>query len=674
MKYVDVILPLPLHDTFTYAVPPEMEEGIKRGCRVVVPFGAKKIYTAIVIRVHDVRPDFDNIKPIKELLETTPVVTERQLQFWEWIAKYYICSMGDVYKAALPAGLKPKDKDAIREKNKRRRLSLNNGTLSDISILSPLSDAQNKAYGEIIDSFDSHPTTLLHGVTSSGKTEIYIHLIDKYIKEGKQVLYLLPEIALTTQITDRLERVFSDRMGVYHSKFTDAQRVAVYQKQLSDEPFQLILGVRSSIFLPFNNLGLIIVDEEHETSYKQQDPAPRYHARNAALVLANMYGAKTLLGTATPSFEVYHAARKGRYGYVQLTQRYKDIQLPEIQIVDMKEARSKRKMKGAFSFELIDAIQEALERKEQVILFQNRRGYSNFIECKNCGWVPRCEHCDVSLTYHKKTSQLTCHYCGYTYRLPDKCPACEEKNFASKGLGTEKVEDQIRDIFPEATTLRMDLDTTRSRTSYENIINDFAEHKADILIGTQMVTKGLDFDNVSIVGILDADHLLHQPDFRSYERTFHTLSQVAGRAGRKHRQGKVFLQTRNADSDIIQQIVDNDYWGMFYQQMTERKDFHYPPFYRLIDVYLRHRDNQLLGHLADDMADRLRQVFGPRVLGPDCPPVSRIQSLYIRKIMIKIEHSASIEKVRDALTTIQSQMLEQTVAHGLTIHYDVDPM
>ena len=674
MKYVDVILPLPLHDTFTYAVPPEMEEGIKRGCRVVVPFGAKKIYTAIVIRVHDVRPDFDNIKPIKELLEMTPVVTERQLQFWEWIAKYYICSMGDVYKAALPAGLKPKDKDAIREKNKRRRLSLNNGTLSDISILSPLSDAQNKAYGEIIDSFDSHPTTLLHGVTSSGKTEIYIHLIDKYIKEGKQVLYLLPEIALTTQITDRLERVFSDRMGVYHSKFTDAQRVAVYQKQLSDEPFQLILGVRSSIFLPFNNLGLIIVDEEHETSYKQQDPAPRYHARNAALVLANMYGAKTLLGTATPSFEVYHAARKGRYGYVQLTQRYKDIQLPEIQIVDMKEARSKRKMKGAFSFELIDAIREALERKEQVILFQNRRGYSNFIECKNCGWVPRCEHCDVSLTYHKKTNQLTCHYCGYTYRLPDKCPACEEKNFASKGLGTEKVEDQIRDIFPEATTLRMDLDTTRSRTSYENIINDFAEHKADILIGTQMVTKGLDFDNVSIVGILDADHLLHQPDFRSYERTFHTLSQVAGRAGRKHRQGKVFLQTRNADSDIIQQIVNNDYWGMFYQQMTERKDFHYPPFYRLIDVYLRHRDNQLLGHLADDMADRLRQVFGARVLGPDCPPVSRIQSLYIRKIMIKIEHGASIDKVRDALTTIQAQMLDQTVAHGLTIHYDVDPM
>ena len=676
MTFVDVILPLPLHDTFTYAVPQDMEERIKRGCRVVVPFGAKKIYTAIVAKVHNERPNFDTIKVIKELLDSAPIVTEKQLQFWEWIAKYYICSMGEVYKAALPGGLKPKDENAMREKNKRRRniLSSGEGMLSEDAFLSPLSEAQQKAYEEICDSFKSKNTSLLHGVTSSGKTEIYIHLIHKYLSEGKQVLYLLPEIALTTQITERLERVFSDRMGVYHSKFTDAQRVAVYQKQLSDEPFQLILGVRSSIFLPFSNLGLIIVDEEHETSYKQEDPAPRYHARNAALVLANMFGAHTLLGTATPSFEVYHAARKERYGYIQLTERYKNIQLPHIQVIDLKEAKSKRKMKGAFSFELIDAIRETLDKKEQVILFQNRRGYSNFIECKTCGWVPRCEHCDVSLTYHKNTNQLTCHYCGYTYRLPEKCPACEEKSFINKGVGTEKVEDQIKDLFPEATTLRMDLDTTRSRTSYEKIISDFAEHKADILIGTQMVTKGLDFDNVSLVGILNADSMLNQPDFRSYERTFHTLSQVAGRAGRKHHQGKVFLQTRNADSDIITQIVNNDFWGMFYGQMQERQLFHYPPFYRLIDVYLRHRDNQLLGHLADDMANRLRQSFGNRVLGPDCPPVARIQSLYIRKIMIKIEHSANIYKVREILTSIQAQMMEQTVANGLTIHYDVDPM
>lgn len=676
MKFADVILPLPLHDTFTYAIPPTMEEDIKRGCRVVVPFGAKKIYTAIVLRVHDQRPDFDGIKEISELLDRQPIVTESQLKFWLWIANYYICSVGEVYKAALPGGLKPKDENALKEKNRRRRLTLDSDSsmLGESIFLSPLSEAQHKAYDEINTSFLSLKTTLLHGVTSSGKTEIYIHLIEKYISEGKQVLYLLPEIALTTQITERLERVFGDRMGVYHSKFTDAQRVAIYQKQLSDEPYQLILGVRSSIFLPFSNLGLVIVDEEHETSYKQQDPAPRYHARNAALVLANMFGAHTLLGTATPSFEVYHAARKGRYGYVQLTQRYKAIQLPEIRIVDLKEKRHRKEMRGPFSFELLDAMREALARNEQVILFQNRRGFSHFIECKNCGWVPRCEHCDVSLTYHKKNNQLTCHYCGYTYSLPLQCPACHEKDFMNKGVGTEKVEDQIKEIFPEARSLRMDLDTTRSRSSYENIISDFAEHNADILIGTQMVTKGLDFDNVSLVGILDADTMLHQPDFRSYERTFHTLSQVAGRAGRKNHQGIVFLQTRNADTDIIRQIVDNDFWNMFYTQMLERQTFHYPPFYRLINVFLRHRDNQLLEHLAEEMAQRLRQVFGDRVLGPDTPPVSRIQSLYIRKLMIKIETTASTDRVRAALTAIQNDMLSQTHAHGLNMYYDVDPM
>ncbi len=676
MLYADVILPLPLHDTFTYAVPQNMEDNIKRGCRVVVPFGTKKIYTAIVARVHDQRPDFPEIKSINELLDTTPIVTEKQLQLWKWIASYYICTIGEIYKAALPGGLKPKDENAIREKNKRRRnlFAQDDTFLNNEKCVSSLSEAQQKAFDEIEESFKSHNTTLLHGVTSSGKTEIYINLIKKYIDEGKQVLYMLPEIALTTQITERLEKVFSDCMGVYHSKFTDAQRVAVYQKQISNEPFKLILGVRSSIFLPYTNLGLIIVDEEHESSYKQQEPAPRYHARNTALVLANMYGAKTLLGTATPSFEVYHAARKGKYGYVELNQRYKNVKLPDIHVVDIKELRRKKLMKGAFSPVLIDAINEALTNKKQVILFQNRRGFSNFIECKNCGWVPRCEHCDVSLTYHKKNNQLTCHYCGNTYTLPECCPACGEKNFINKGLGTEKVEDQIKEIFPEATTLRMDLDTTRSRTSYENIINDFAEHKADILIGTQMVTKGLDFDNVSIVGILDADTMLNQPDFRSYERSFHTLSQVAGRAGRKDQQGQVFLQTRNADSDIIKQIVENDYWNMFYNQMMERKDFHYPPFYRLINVYLKHKDNQLIGHLADDMAALLRKSFGDRILGPDCPPVARIQSMYIRKIMIKIEITASTEKVRNALTAIQSQMLQQPVAHGLNIYYDVDPM
>lgn len=676
MLYADVILPLPLQDTYTYAVPQEMESGIKRGCRVVVQFGAKKVYTAIVIKVHDQKPTFDNIKYISELLESRPIVNENQLTFWQWIASYYMCPLGDVYKAALPGGLKPKDENALKEKNKRRRLSLayEEWYAREDDNMQMLSSAQSKAYDEIVQSFTDHKTTLLHGVTSSGKTEIYIHLIQKYILEGKQVLYLLPEIALTTQITDRLQRVFGDSMCVYHSKYTDAQRVAVYQKQLSDEPYQLVLGVRSSVFLPFQELGLVIVDEEHEQSYKQQEPSPRYHARNAALVLANQFGAKTLLGTATPSFETYHSARKGQFGYVELTQRYKGLQLPEIEIIDIKERKRKKIMQGAFSQELVEEIRGALARNEQVILFQNRRGFSNFIECKQCGWVPRCAHCDVSLTYHKKTNQLTCHYCGYTYRLPEICPACEEKKFINKGAGTEKIEDQITELFPEAKVLRMDLDTTRARDSYDKIISDFAEHNADILIGTQMVTKGLDFDSVSVVGILDADTMLNQPDFRAYERTFQTLSQVAGRAGRKNHKGKVILQTRSADSNLITQVVNNDFWGMFYEQMLQRQAFNYPPFHRLIYIYLKHRDGQLLDHLAVDMADRLRKVFGERILGPDAPPVSRVQSLFIRKIMIKVEHSASPSKVRSAILAVQKQVLEQPVANSLVIYYDVDPL
>lgn len=675
MLYADLILPLPLQDTYTYAVPPEMEGSISRGCRVVVQFGKKKVYTAIVVKVHDKCPDFDNIKYISELLEVRPIVKEHQLALWEWVSSYYMCPIGDVYKAALPGGLKPKDENALREKAKRRRLQLDyeEWTAREDDDTQHLSEAQQKAFDEINESFKTHDTSLLHGVTSSGKTEIYIHLIQKCIAEGKQVLYMLPEIALTTQITERLERVFGDSMCVYHSKHTDAQRVAVYQKQLSDEPYQLILGVRSSVFLPFQNLGLVIIDEEHEQSYKQQEPAPRYHARSAALMLARQFGAKTLLGTATPSFETYHAARKGKFGYIQLTQRYKGLQLPEIQIVDIKELRHQKRMIGAFSPILVDEIKAALSRNEQVILFQNRRGFSNFIECKQCGWVPRCAHCDVSLTFHKKTNHLTCHYCGHTYLLPEVCPSCEEKKFVYKGIGTEKIEDQIREIFPEARVLRMDLDTTKARDSYEKIINEFAEHNADILIGTQMVTKGLDFDSVSVVGILDADTMLNQPDFRSYERTFQTLSQVAGRAGRKHNSGKVILQTRSAESPLIQQVVDNNYWSMYLEQMSQRQIFNYPPFHRLIYIYLKHRDGVLLDHLAIEMADRLRKVFGDRILGPDAPPVSRVQSLFIRKIMIKVEQSASPNKVRAAILETQKRILEQPVANSLIIYYDVDP-
>lgn len=673
MIFADVILPIAF-DSFTYLVPPALEDKVMRGCRVVVPLGKNKIYTGVVFSVHANKPQGVEIKQIMEVLDDHPVVNEKQFQFWQWIANYYICPLGDVMKCGLPGAMKPKDEQALKEVTRKRRGSRMDILHEDETLYNTLNQAQRTAMQEIEDSFLTKNVTLLHGVTSSGKTEIYIHLIDRYLQQGKQVLYLLPEIALTTQITERLRRVFGDKMGVYHSKFTDVQRLEVYKRQASSLPYQLILGVRSSIFLPFQNLGLVIVDEEHEQSYKQQEPAPRYHARNAAIMLAHMFGAKTLLGTATPSFEVYHLARKERYGYVQLTQRYKDMQLPTIEVVDTRDAKRKRRMKGLFSHRLREVMTEALEKKEQIILFQNRRGFSNFIECKTCGWVPHCPHCDVTLTYHKKTSSLTCHYCGYTCRVPDKCPACEGDKFTDVGTGTEKVEEFIPTLFPGATTIRMDLDTARTRTQYEQIIDDFAQHKADILIGTQMVTKGLDFDNVSVVGILDADSMLNLPDFRSYERAFQTLSQVAGRAGRKNHAGRVILQTRSADSEIIRQITDNDYWQMFYTQMQERQLFRYPPFHRLIYVYLRHKDNDLLEHLAIEMGDRLRKVFGDRVLGPERPVVGRIQSLHIRKLMIKIEHSASIDKVRQALIAIQQQMLAQPIAKSLNVYYDVDPL
>ena len=671
--FADITLPIPF-DSFTYLVPSDLETRVMRGCRVVVPLGKNKIYTGVVLQTHNNAPQGVEIKAIMEVLDDHPVVNELQFKFWQWIAHYYLCPLGDVMKAGLPGAMKPTDERALKESTRKRKGSKATLPPSSISPLNPLNSAQQKAMDEIEASFLDKNVTLLHGVTSSGKTEIYIHLIDKCLQQGKQVLYLLPEIALTTQITERLQCFFGDKMGVYHSKFTDAQRLEIYQRQASDQPYQLILGVRSSIFLPFQNLGLVIVDEEHEQSYKQQEPAPRYHARNAAIMLAHMFKAKTLMGTATPSFEVYHWARKDRYGYVQLTQRYRDMQLPTIEVVDTKEAKRKRLMKGLFSPRLIEVMRAALERKEQIILFQNRRGFSSFIECKTCGWVPRCPHCDVTLTLHKKTGTLTCHYCGYTTRIPEKCPACEENKFVDIGTGTEKVEEQITQLFEGATTLRMDLDTATTRTQFERIISDFSAHKADILIGTQMVTKGLDFDRVSVVGILDADTMLNLPDFRSYERAFQTLSQVAGRAGRNNTAGHVILQTRSADSDIIRQITQADYWQMFYTQMTERQMFHYPPFRRLIYVYLRHKDDKLLDHLADEMATRLRAVFGERVLGPDRPPVARIHSLYIRKMMLKIESHANTDNVRQHLLAIQQQMLAMPIAKNLNIYYDVDPL
>jgi len=663
-RYADVIVPLPLQDSYTYSIPSALESSVQRGCRVLVPFGKSKSYVGIVRTVHTKAPQGYEIKPIKECLDTQPMVTEAQFRFWEWIAQYYVCPLGDVMNAALPARLKVASPLPILkeggEKKDREETSL--------------SLPQQQAYDAIRQSFLTKEVTLLHGVTSSGKTEIYIHLIRQALIEGKQVLYLLPEIALTTQITERLRRVFGDEMGVFHSKFTDSARVAVYRRQLSDSPYRLILGVRSSVFLPFRQLGLVIVDEEHESSYKQQDPAPRYHARSAAIMLAHQCGAKVLLGTATPSLESYQLAKTGRYGYVSLTTRYLDYHLPEIEVVDIKRLKFQKRMKGIFSPILLDSIGEALERHEQVILFQNRRGYANFLMCKTCGWVPQCPHCDVSLTYHKKTNRLVCHYCGQTYELPERCPSCQESNFSDVGIGTEKVEQQIHRYFPEATTVRMDIDTAHTRLAYEQIISDFSHHQYDILIGTQMVTKGLDFDNVSVVGILDADTMLNIPDFRSHERTYQVMAQVAGRAGRRNTRGRVILQTRSADADTIAYVVSNDYEAMFRTQMEERRQFHYPPFYRLINIYLRHNDYTRTEMLANDLGTMLRQVFGDRVLGPDRPTVARVRSMYVRKLMLKIEKNASPSRVRSLLFDIQARLLQQPSAHGLQVYYDVDPV
>lgn len=816
-KFVDVILPLPLHGCFTYSLSEEIAEEVQIGCRVVVPFGRKKYYTAIVRNIHNAAPTAYEVKEVTALLDVHPILLAEQFKFWEWLADYYLCTQGDVYKAALPSGLKLEsetmveynpdfesdirlpereqkvldllsveseqcvtklekdsgiknilsviksllDKEAIFVKEELKRTykpkvetrvrltiaardeqrlkelfeelerapkqldllmkyielsgvlgnqpkevtkkellhrasvspAIFNGLVdkaifevyqqeigrlnliqSSISPLHPLNDHQQRAYHDIMEIFREKNVCLLHGVTASGKTEIYIHLIEEIISQGKQVLYLLPEIALTTQITERLQRVFGSRLGIYHSKFPDAERVEIWQKQLSRKGYDIILGVRSSVFLPFRNLGLVIVDEEHENTYKQQDPAPRYHARNAAIVLAAMYGAKTLLGTATPSIETWHNAISGKYGLVELKERYREIQLPEIISVDIKELHRKKRMNGPFSPLLLQYIREALKQKEQVILFQNRRGFAPMIECHTCGWVPKCKNCDVSLTYHKGLNQLTCHYCGYSYQVPRVCPACEGVDLRNRGFGTEKIEDDIKTLFPEATVTRMDLDTTRTRSAYERIIADFEQGKTDILIGTQMVSKGLDFDHVSVVGILNADTMLNYPDFRAYERAFQLMAQVAGRAGRKNKRGRVVLQTKNIDHPIIPLVILNDYEGMVGGQLAERQMFHYPPYYRLIYVYLKNRNETLLDLMAQTMASKLRSVFGSRVLGPDKPPVARVQTLFIRKIIVKIEVNAPMVRARELLMQVQKEMIAEDRFKSLIVYYDVDPM
>ena len=774
MRYVEVILPLPLEGTFTYVVPDALLDKVVPCVRLLVPFGKTKTYIGICDTYPTDHPnnndDNDGIeyKAILAILDDGPVLLPQQLQLWHWIANYYMSPIGDVYKAALPSGLKGEDTykphteeyvclgkqfrgeqelhialDGLARATKQQKVlmsylelsgianvpelvstdvtqtdnkqhnqlravskdELRNTTHCSLAIINSLiekgilqtyrkevsrlnngydklqpnaihalNDAQSIAYDKILLQMMAHNVTLLHGVTSSGKTEIYIHLIFKALQEHKQVLYLLPEIALTVQITNRLRCVFGNKLGIYHSRYNDEERVEIWQKQLSNEPYEVILGARSAVFLPFQRLGLVIIDEEHENSFKQQDPAPRYHARSVAIVLAQMYGAKTLLGTATPSIESYRNAQLGKYGLVTLSQRYKDIQLPTIEVVDIKDLRRRKLMSGPFSPRLIAAVRNALQRGEQAILFQNRRGFAPMIECRTCGWVPHCPNCDVSLTYHKSMNVLTCHYCGYTERVPEQCPNCESKDIKGRGYGTEKIEDEIMEVFPDARIARMDLDTTRTKNAYERLINDFSAGKTNLLIGTQMVSKGLDFDHVSVVGILDADNMLNYPDFRAYEHAFTMMAQVSGRAGRKGKQGLVILQTKNPELPVIQQVVNNSYTAFYKSQLEERTAFHYPPFFHLIYIYIKHRNNDIVESASMELGSRIREIFGNRVLGPDKPTVARVKTLHIRKIMLKLENGIDYKLAKQYLRSIRDTMMKEKRYGALTIYFDVDPL
>ena len=818
--FVDVILPLPLAGSFTYRLAESCAEEVQTGSCVVVQFGAKRYYTGIVLRKHEEHPQGDyEVKEVTEVLDTSPIVQPAQLKLWQWIADYYMCSIGDVYKAALPSGLKmesetvvelnpafiadsplrereqalldalsanPKQRiqqllkhsprggmqaikslldmgavtidetlrqsykpksevyvriaDAYRSEGAltealaslrragkqqelllklidlagcespdytaqreipRARLLKESGMASAVlngliakgfvetyivevgrladddtvhpTHLSPLSEHQQRAYDEIGHSLEKHNVCLLHGVTSSGKTEVYLHLIHEQLRQGRQALFLVPEIALTQQMTERLRRAFGSRLGVYHSKFSDAERVELWKRQLSPTPYDVILGVRSSVFLPFRDLGLIIVDEEHETTYKQQDPAPRYHARSVATILASHYRGKTLLGTATPSVESYYNAQSGKYGLVEMTQRCSQVQLPHIAVVDIKDEQHRKRMYGPFSTLLHDAMRDALAEGKQVILFQNRRGYAPMLECAACGWVPKCDRCDVSLTYHHGMHQLVCHYCGNVYSSPVQCPSCGGHALTKRGMGTERIEEEVHHYFPDARVSRLDLDTTRTKSAYDKILTDFQEGRTDVLIGTQMISKGLDFDNVHVVGIMNADTMLNFPDFRSYERSFQLMAQVAGRAGRRGQQGTVILQTRNVDLPVIQQVVAHDYPSLYADQSTERQLFGYPPYIRLIYLYVKGRHEADVIRASEALGTALRATFAHRVLGPEPPAIARVHALHIRKLMLKVEPTFSVSHVRQCLADIQQAVASQGLLQKVMIYYDVDP-
>lgn len=822
-KYADIILPVPLQRLFTYSVPPEMEGEIRVGSRVVVQFGKKKSYSGVVRRLHDDEPEYET-KPLVQVVDQEPIVVDRQLEMWDWMSDYYCCSLGEIYRAALPSGLKLESesrliynadfeaeealgeklemilnyvetkkvctiselqqyvsggedkskvfnvlpqvkkllgmdalfiseelRDAYKPKTDsyysiaeserndvalgmwmdklekapkqlevlmkflnqvggltkaKKGESLRRETASKAGLSMPalnelvkkglltaekrnisridkdgveteeahaLSEEQQRAMDEIEEAWKEKTTTLFFGVTSCGKTEIYIHLIKKCIAAGKQVLYLLPEIALTTQITQRLRRHFGSDLGVYHSKFNDAERVEVWNKLLLTDDYKVVLGVRSAVMLPFRDLGLIIVDEEHETSYKQFDPAPRYNARDMANVLAGIHGAKVLMGSATPSYESYQNAKSGKYGYVELKNRYAGIEMPEIVPVDMKEARHKKQVVSIFSLRLKEAMDNALKNGEQVILFQNRRGFSPYVECNKCAWVPKCENCDVSLTYHKNTHQLVCHYCSYTIQLPKQCPCCGNVQIEPQGYGTEKIEEEVKAVFPEARVVRMDLDTARSRQAYEKIIGEFERHEYDILVGTQMISKGLDFERVSTVGIMNADNMLNMPDFRAHERCFQMISQVSGRAGRHGKRGQVILQTRQADHEVIRNIVGNDYEKNAAEQLSEREMYHYPPFDRMVNITIKHKDRETVYYAAREAGERLKGIFGQRVLGPQEPEINRIATYYLQRIIIKIDKMSSPKKVKQIMVDCMNQLLSQVQYKSVVWSVDVDP-
>lgn len=791
--FIEVIVPLSLPKTFTYKVSEIEYSFIKKGMRIAVPFGKNKIYTALVIDLHQSDPTLYEAKEIHQILDEKPIVNEFQINHWFWIASYYMCNIGDVYRGALPSALllesetiisqnketvvdetsftddefliyealqhqsslnvqniidilnkktvlpviqklinkniislqeeiqdeyKPKLIRYIRlheqynkeenlialldslksEKRKnlvlqyfqlqaqeRQPISVKQLTetaqtsaaivkaLVDKQIFEEyfiqedrvnfeknkieneliLSQAQQQAFDEIVNSFDTKEVSLLHGVTSSGKTEIYTKLIENYIAQGKQVLYLLPEIALTTQLVARLTQHFGNKVSVFHSKYSNNERVEVWNNvNQNSATAQIVIGARSALFLPFNNLGLIIVDEEHEQTFKQQDAAPRYHARDAAIVLANAHQAKVLLGSATPSIETYYNATSGKYGLITLTERFGKVQMPEIELVDLKDSYFRKKMKGHFSTTLIDEITEAFANKEQVILFQNRRGFSPVLECMTCGHVPQCPQCDVSLTYHKYKNQLRCHYCGYNMAKPTNCHVCSSVDLETKGFGTEQIELELAELFPQKNIKRMDQDTTRGKYSFEKIIDSFKNREIDVLVGTQMLAKGLDFDNVSLVGIMNADNMLYHPDFRAFERSFQMMTQVAGRSGRAEKRGKVIIQTYNPLHNIIQQVTNNDYEGMYKEQLYERKIYFYPPFYRLIKLTLKHRDFEKLKEGSMWLYQVLQQNLTIPVLGPEEPAIGRIRNEYIRTIMIKMPGDTSIQGTKKTIQKI----------------------